>query len=114
MHEVSMMQNVLDIAIAEAQQHQAHKIELLTLNIGKLSGVVPEALEFAFEVLIQDTIAQDAQLEINTIPTVCHCRQCDRSFQPEDYIFICPSCECISSDILTGTELELVSVVVSE
>ena len=79
MHEVSIMQNVLDIAIAEAQKKGAAKIDSLTLTIGELSGVIPEALEFAFEVLIQGTIAENAQLEINSIPVVCFCSKCDRT-----------------------------------
>ena len=83
MHEVNIMQNTLDIAIAQARQSKAAKIDCLTLNIGELSGVIPEALEFAFEVLSQGTITENAQLEINSIPVVCHCQKCDRNFQSE-------------------------------
>ena len=113
MHEVSIMQNTLDIAIAQAKQHNATKIDCLTLKIGQLSGVIPEALEFAFEVLTQGTIAANAQLEIETIPVVCYCRNCDLLFQPEAYIYRCPHCQQISSDIVRGKELDLVSVMVS-
>lgn len=113
MHEVSIMENTLEIAIAQARQNEAAKIDRLTLNIGELSGIIPEALEFAFEVLIRDTIAEKAVLEINTVPVVCYCRNCDRNFQPQDYIYECPQCQKISSDILTGREMELVSLVVS-
>ncbi len=87
MHEVSMMQNTLDIAIDRARQNEATKIERLTLNIGELSGVIPEALEFAFEVLIAGTMAKNAVLEINIIPVTCYCQRCDRNFQPQDFIF---------------------------
>ncbi|MDJ0649385.1 MAG: hydrogenase maturation nickel metallochaperone HypA [Xenococcaceae cyanobacterium MO_188.B19] len=113
MHEVSMMQNTLDIAIAQAQQKGATKIESLTMNIGELSGVIPEALEFAFEVLIPGTIAENASLEIKTIPVVCHCQKCDRNFQPDNYIYECPECEEISTNIIKGRELELAHLVVS-
>lgn len=113
MHEVSIMQNTLDMAIAQARQNKAQKIDNLTLNIGELSGVIPEALEFAFEVLIKGTMAENAQLEIKTIPVVCYCQQCDRNFEPETYIYECPQCQQISSSILTGRELKLASVVVS-
>lgn len=113
MHEVSMMQNKLDLAIAKAKQNNARKIVLLTMNIGELSGVVPEALAFAFDVLIQGTIAQNAQLEIKTIPVICRCQICDRDFQPEAYIYQCPHCRQISSDVITGRELELDSLVIS-
>lgn len=113
MHEVSMMQNTLDIAITQAQLNKATKIERLTMNIGELSGVIPEALEFAFEVLIQGTMAENAQLEIRNIPVVCYCQKCDRNFQPEEYIYECPQCQQICTNILTGRELELASVMVS-
>ena len=113
MHEVSMMQNTLDIAIAQARQNGATKIDRLTMNIGELSGVIPEALEFAFEVLIGGTMAENAQLEIKTIPVVCYCQECDRNFQPHNYIYECPKCQRISTDIIHGRELELVSLVVS-
>jgi hydrogenase nickel incorporation protein HypA/HybF len=113
MHEVSMMQNTLDIAIAQAKQNNATKVERLTMNIGELSGVISEALEFAFEVLTQGTIAENAQLEIKTIPVVCYCQKCDRDFQPKADIFACPQCQQISSKVISGMELELVSVMVS-
>lgn len=113
MHEISLMQNTLDIAIAQAQENKAAKIECLTLKIGELSGVIPEALEFAFEILIEGTMAGDAELEIEIIPVVCYCQICDRSFQPNNYIFACPQCQQISSNILSGRELDLASLVVS-
>ena len=113
MHEVSIMQSTLEIAIAKAEQNKATTIDRLTMNIGDLSGVVPEALEFAFEVLTKETIAENAQLEINSIAVVCHCPKCDRDFQPEAYIYQCPDCGQISSDVISGRELELDSLVIS-
>ena len=113
MHEVSMMQNTLDIAIAQAKQSNASKIDRLTMNIGDLSGVIPEALEFAFEVLTKGTIAENAQLEINSIAVACHCQKCDRDFQPEAYIYECPHCGQMSNDVISGKELELDSVIIS-
>ncbi len=113
MHEVSMMQNTLDIAIAQALQNGAKKIALLTMNVGELSGAIPEALEFAFDVLIQGTMAENAQLEINAIPVICYCPNCDRNFQSDTYIYECPQCQKISTDILQGKELQLASIVVN-
>ena len=112
MHEVSMMQNTLDIAIAQARKNGATKIDRLTMNIGELAGVIPEALEFAFEVLIRGTMAENAQLEIKNIPVVCYCQECDRNFQPHNYIYECPECKRISTNIIQGRELELASLVV--
>ena len=113
MHEVSIIQNTLDIAIAETKKKGATKIERLTMNIGELSGVIPEAIQFAFDVLIKDTIAETAQLEIKMIPVICYCQQCDLQFHPQNYIYECPQCWQISTHILTGRELDLVALVVS-
>ncbi|WP_036477847.1 hydrogenase maturation nickel metallochaperone HypA [Myxosarcina sp. GI1] len=113
MHEVSMMQNTLEIAFDRARQNGATQIECLTLNIGELSGVIPEALEFAFEILIAGTMAENASLEINLIPVTCYCQRCDRNFQPQDFVYRCPQCQQISTNILTGSELELASLIVS-
>jgi hydrogenase nickel incorporation protein HypA/HybF len=112
MHEVSIMENTLESAIAEAQRHGATKIRSLTLDIGELSGVIPEALEFAFDVLIRGTMAENARLEINKIPVVCYCPHCDRNFQPNNYIYECPQCQKISNIIIRGRELKLASLVV--
>ncbi|RMF22321.1 MAG: hydrogenase maturation nickel metallochaperone HypA [Cyanobacteria bacterium J083] len=112
MHEVSLMQNALNMAIEQAKQNKAQKISHLCLNIGQLSGVIPEALEFAFEILVQGTIAENAQLEIRTIPVVCYCQKCDRQFQANDFIYECPQCQQISSNIVSGRELELASLII--
>ena len=113
MHEVSLMENTLNIALAQAKQANAAKIDFLTMEIGDLSGVIPEALEFAFEVLRPGTIAENAQLEINSVAVVCHCQLCNCNFQPEAYIYTCPRCQQVSNKIIAGKELELVSIVVS-
>lgn len=113
MHEVSLMQSTLNIALAQAKGANAAKIDFLTMEIGDLSGVMPEALEFAFEVLRLGTIAENAQLKINSVAVVCHCQSCNCDFQPEAYIYTCPRCQQISSNIIAGKELELVSIVVS-
>ncbi|MBW4621707.1 MAG: hydrogenase maturation nickel metallochaperone HypA [Cyanosarcina radialis HA8281-LM2] len=111
MHEVSIVQKALEIALEQAQG--ATKIHALKLRVGELSGVVPEALEFAFEVVVQGTIASEARLEIDRIPVVCHCSTCNLDFQPANLFYECPQCHQISIDIVCGRELEIASLEVS-
>ncbi len=68
MHEVGIMENTLAMAVKRAAEEGAHRIHRLTMRIGPLSGVVPEALEFAFVVLARGTIAEGARLEVERIP----------------------------------------------
>jgi hydrogenase nickel incorporation protein HypA/HybF len=113
MHEVSLMESTLEIAVRSAQQQGATQIHQLTLRVGQLSGVIPEALEFAFEVVRQGTLADQAKMVIESVPALCHCGSCDRDFQPDDYIYDCPRCHQLCSELRQGKELELVSLEVS-
>jgi hydrogenase nickel incorporation protein HypA/HybF len=113
MHELSLMQSALDIAVEHAEKTNAERIVSLTLRIGAMSGVVPDALEFAFDVLKADTVAHDARLVIDTVPIVCRCARCDRDFEASDIIFACPTCGKRSADVRSGREMELASMEVA-
>jgi hydrogenase nickel incorporation protein HypA/HybF len=113
MHELSLMQSTLEIALEYAQNQGAQKIHQLNLRVGAMSGVVPEALEFAFDACVQDTIAAGANLKLELVPAVCYCQNCDRSFAPPDLIYVCPDCGQISSKLIQGRELQLTSLEVS-
>ncbi len=113
MHEVGLMENALAIALDYAQRDQARCIHTLRLRVGTISGVEPEALRFAFEVVTQDTIAASAQLEIESCPTRCYCPTCQVEFAPLDLGYECPHCQTWNCAILQGKELELASLEVS-
>lgn len=114
MHEVSLMEQTLEIAIAQARSQNSTQIHHLKMRVGEVSGVVPEALNFAFDVVTQGTIAEGATLQIETVPIVCHCTHCDREFHPVDaYIYECPDCGNLSFQIRSGREIELTSLEVS-
>ncbi|WLT40180.1 hydrogenase maturation nickel metallochaperone HypA [Synechocystis sp. B12] len=113
MHEVSLMEQTLAIAIAQAEDHGASKIHRLTLRVGQQSGVVADALRFAFEVVRQNTMAAEARLEIEEIPVTCRCQHCHENFQPEDWIYRCPHCDQISQTVMDGKQLELASLELS-
>jgi hydrogenase nickel incorporation protein HypA/HybF len=114
MHEVSLMEQTLEIAIAQARSQNSTQIHHLKMRVGEVSGVVPEALNFAFDVVTQGTIAEGATLQIEMVPIICHCPQCDRDFPPVDaYIYECPDCGNFSFQIRAGREIELISLEVS-
>lgn len=110
MHEVSIMESTLEIAINHAQAQKAKEIKMIVMKIGELSGVIPQALEFAFEVVRENSIASNATLKIETIPVCCYCESCQKKFYPGGYIFECPNCNQLSNNILEGKEIELSSL----
>lgn len=113
MHELSLMEQTLTIILDSAQKEKATKIHRLNMRIGEVSGVVPEALRFAFDVTTQGTLAAGAKLDIELVPTLCHCSQCNRDFKPIDLCYQCLECGYLSSQIIQGKEIEIVSLEIS-
>jgi hydrogenase nickel incorporation protein HypA/HybF len=70
MHEVGMMQNILDAAVKRAKDEGAQHIRLVQMRVGEASGVVPDSLEFAFDIAKKGTIAADAKMQVENIPVV--------------------------------------------
>jgi hydrogenase nickel incorporation protein HypA/HybF len=110
MHEVGIAKEAVDTAIEHAVKAGGSRVLKIKLRIGALSGVVPEALEFAFEVVTQGTAAEGAQFEYEWVPVRCHCSSCDKDFEPAGYVYDCPDCGALSWDVLAGRELDLVTV----
>jgi hydrogenase nickel incorporation protein HypA/HybF len=113
MHEISIMQGTLDLALQTATASAASQILCLRLRVGAMTGVVPEALQFAFEALREGTIAGAARLEVETISASCWCAQCQMEFEAKDWLQDCPQCHRPSMELRRGLELELASIEVT-
>ena len=110
MHELSLMQAVRELALEQARAHGATRIAAITLRIGSLAGVEPEALRFAHEVVMAGTVAAGARLLIEDVPATFCCEPCQQSFVAEQGDCLCPRCGAFSRRLLQGRELELASL----
>jgi hydrogenase nickel incorporation protein HypA/HybF len=110
MHELSIMQSALTTALEQARQAGAGRVHAIRLRVGALSGVVPEALEFAFQALVPGTAAEAAALTIENIPARFWCGSCSREFQADNLWAQCPGCHQASAELRAGRELELASL----
>jgi hydrogenase nickel incorporation protein HypA/HybF len=81
-------------------------VEAVEVTVGAMSGVVPQALEFAWDVATTGTALAGSSLEIDLVPTTLYCVDCDAVVTPE-IGFACPSCGALSGDIRSGRELEV-------
>ena len=109
MHELGIMQSALEMAEERARAAGGKQIHRIRLRVGALSGVVPEALRFAYEGLRIETLASEAELEIEEIQAVCWCEACETEFMARDRQFECPRCHQQTGQLRRGTELELTS-----
>ena len=110
MHELSIMQSALSLALDQARQAGASRVHAIRLRIGALSGVVPDALEFAFEALTPGTLAEGAKLAIEHVPARFWCATCTREFQSDDMFAECPDCHSLSGELRAGREMEVASL----
>lgn len=110
MHEMSIAQSLLEIVYQESRQHGLEQVKGIKIQVGTLAAVVPEALSFCFEIVSRDSIASGAVLEIETVPAVARCPECQILFEVEDHIFLCPQCDRPTMDLISGRELTLLSI----
>jgi hydrogenase nickel incorporation protein HypA/HybF len=107
MHELSIVVSLFEILEEKAEEQKAEKIVVVKLQVGALSGVVPEFLETAFDIYKKATIADTARLEIEKVPLKIQCQKCHTEMVIDDFIFICSKCGSRELKTLSGTELLL-------
>jgi hydrogenase nickel insertion protein HypA len=83
MHEMSVTQAMLDLALEHAK---GQRITDIHLRLGRLSGIVPESVEFYFEYLSKDTLAEGARLHFETAPLEMTCMDCGRQADLSDWM----------------------------
>ena len=110
MHELSITQSILSIALEKANEVQASKVTKINLIIGELCGVVNECVEFYFDLLSKDTIAAQASLSFHQPPIQLRCRSCTTVFSPDNLDWACPNCHEAKIEIISGRECYVDSI----
>ena len=104
------MTEALRMATDAAQSAGASRVLKIRLRIGSLSGVVPDSLRFAFDVVCQGTMAEGATLEIEAVPAASWCATCRAEFECADFFNECPRCHNVSGELRRGRELDIAAV----
>ena len=107
------MKSALDLAFNQVQAAGARRIHRLSLRVGAMSGVVPDALQFAFEALSVGGPAEGAVLHIEPVPPGYECQTCGAVFDPDDELTACQHCGALGGRLCRGLELELTSLEIS-
>jgi hydrogenase nickel incorporation protein HypA/HybF len=106
MHELAITQSVVDMV---AERTDGRQVSLVRLEVGMLSGVVPDAMEFCYELIISGTPLEGSALVIEQTPGAARCRSCGQDFALNDLILLCP-CGSAEVELTAGRELRVVSV----
>ncbi len=112
MHEMSLMESVMEIVEDEARKAGAKAVTVVKLAIGELSHVEPEAMAFCFEAVTRGTVAGGARLEIERVPGQGWCLDCAETVALTERFGCCPKCgnhrvQMTGGDDLRVAELEV-------
>ena len=110
MHELSIVESFIQVAIDHAKKADAERIIRINLTVGELTGVVEEAVQFYFNFLSKDTIASSAVIDFNVKKARLRCRDCGEMFYPGESNYRCPKCDSQHADIIAGKELYVESI----
>jgi hydrogenase nickel incorporation protein HypA/HybF len=109
MHEISVTESILEIALRHARQADARAVTDLHLVIGELSTIVDESVQFYWDIVAEGTAAAGSKLHFRRIPGCLSCRTCGHTYSPREDL-PCPACAGIEIDIIAGEEFYLESI----
>lgn len=107
MHELGIAQSIVEIAEENARKQGAKKVLAVTVEVGALSGVMAESLEFCFDACSRETLLEGSELKIEKVPARARCRACRQDYDLENFYDNCPACNSAASDMLSGEELRI-------
>ena len=111
MHELAIAKNVVEICETHAGENKVARIDL---DIGNLSGVLAESLEFCFEACTKGTLLEGAHLHINKIKGTAKCPACSASFEILAIYDSCPRCQSFPVEIISGREMRVCEIEIEE
>ena len=111
MHELPITQSILDIAIRHGETANANRITDLYIVIGQLSSVIDDSVQFYWDILSKDTIAEGSRLHFERVSASLECLDCGIGYALEDGSLIpCPQCDSIRVNVIQGKEFRLDSI----
>ena len=104
MHELAVTEGLLKICKEEKDKNNFKKIKEIRIKVGALTGLVPSCIDYYFEIISKDTIAEGSRLIIEDLPIKIKCKEClyEGEVKKEDYY--CPKCNSFKISIENGRE----------
>lgn len=113
MHELSIANALIGQVCEHAASRGADRVARISVRMGVLSGIA-RALHFCFPSAAQGTLCEGATLHIEDVPLTVFCSCCQEMKTPAAlYNFRCPDCGRPTPKVLTGREMQLVSIELS-
>jgi hydrogenase nickel incorporation protein HypA/HybF len=111
MHELSVATTIIDKAQRLLKENNAEKALAIYIKIGELSSIEKDNLEFCYDILAREISAfKECRLIIEETAWMVKCKHCDTTYNPNQHVLRCPNCDSQDSTMISGNELDLVSM----
>lgn len=110
MHELSVTENVLEIALKHATKAGAARVTLVNITIGQLSSIVDDSVQFYWDIITENTLCEGSKLNFNRIPARFLCAACNFEYGLSSESAVCPKCESILNKVISGEEFYVDSI----
>lgn len=110
MHEIRIAGDLSAIVVEAAMKGNLSRVTKVNVTFGQMVQIVPEIFQFAFSEAVKDTVAVNAELQIETVSVVLRCNECGIEFSLDDKLFTCGKCGSYDIEILSGKELYVKSI----
>lgn len=107
MHELGIANSILEAVRTEVARVPGRYATKVSVRIGEMTAVDPDALHFSFDVLTRNTDLAGLQLEIEFCPRRHRCDECGKEFTVRDYDIQCPQCGSLRTKFVSGDEFAL-------
>ena len=110
MHELSVTESILEIALRHANQAQAKRVTALHLVIGQLASIVDDSVQFYWDIISAGTLAECARLNFRRIPAELLCLDCKQRYALNGEDLACPTCHSRRVEVAAGAEFTLEAI----
>jgi len=107
---MSLVRSLLKQVAEVARENGGGIVAHIEVEIGPLTGVEPELLRLAFELIKQETGDDRAELAVHQVPMVVHCSNCDTDSELARFVFRCGNCNSGEVRVISGDEFRLLNI----
>jgi hydrogenase nickel incorporation protein HypA/HybF len=110
MHELSVTESILKIAVEYAEKNEAARVTDLYLVIGRLSSIVDDSVQFYWDIVSADTMCAGSKLHFERVPAQLACMNCGVEYTLNGDMTPCPACDSAQVRVISGDQFFLDSI----
>jgi hydrogenase nickel incorporation protein HypA/HybF len=115
MHELPVTQGILDAILDASRRNGGRRITAVDIVIGEMASIVDDSVQFYFDILGKDTLAEGATLRFHRQKATATCLMCSHSFPVQAPLTpVCPQCGSAQLQVSGGRDFYVESIEVTD